>query len=100
LDLHQAIRDFNPEGAFGPRHLHTLPNRVIPPFDATNFDHAKVRDLAKQLFTATGPLMAADQHISNPSHLITSRRRQLRNQLKQLAEFATLEDVASAVLGI
>jgi len=98
--LTQAIREFNPEGELGPRHLHTLPNRVIPPFDAANLDHVEVRDLAKQLFEAAGPLFAADQHISDPSRPIGSRRRRLRNQLAELAEFVAIEDVASAVLGI
>ena len=32
----EAIRPFNPQGEFGARHLHTLPHRVIPPFDPMN----------------------------------------------------------------
>ena len=98
--LTQAIREFNPEGELGPRHLHTLPNRVIPPFDPTNLDHVEVRDLAEQLSDLAGPLITADTNIADPSKQIASRRRRLRYELKKMAEFAVLEDVAAAVLGI
>lgn len=97
--LTQAIREFNPEGELGPRHLHTLPNRVIPPFDPSNLDHVEVRSLAEQLAGLAGPLIAADQNIADPSKPIATRRRRLRNELKGLAKFSELEDVASAVLG-
>lgn len=96
--LTEAIREFNPEGELGPRHLHTLPNRVIPPFDPSNLDHVEVRSLAEQLDDLARPLIAADQKIADPGKPIAARRRRLRNELKELAEFGALEDVASAVL--
>lgn len=98
--LTQAIREFNPEGELGPRHLHTLPNRVIPPFDPVNVDHVEVRNLAEKLAALARPLVDADENIADPSTPIASRRRRLRNELKTLAEFAELEDLASAVLGV
>ena len=33
--LTEAILPFNPEGDFGPRHIHTLPYRLMPPYDAS-----------------------------------------------------------------
>ncbi len=95
-----AIREFNPEGELGPRHLHTLPNRVIPPFDSASFDHAEVRDLAERLSRLADPLIAADKSIADPTRPIASRRRRLRNELKKLAEFTALEDASAAVLGV
>jgi hypothetical protein len=97
--LTQAIREFNPEGELGPRHLHTLPNRVIPPFDPSNLDHMEVRSLAEQLAGLAGPLIAGEQNIADPGRPIAARRRRLRNGLKELAEFIALEDVARAILG-
>ena len=41
----EAIRPFNPQGEFGARHLHTLPHRVIPPFDLTNGHHQQIAEL-------------------------------------------------------
>lgn len=98
--LSDAIREFNPEGEFGPRHLHTLPNRVIPPFDPENLDHIEVRTLAEQLSDLAAPIIAADQNITDPTKPIASRRRRLRNTLKDLAEYDALEALAGAVLGV
>jgi len=98
--LTEAVREFNPEGELGPRHLHTLPNRVIPPFDPTNLDHAEVMELAEKVSDLAGPLVAADENIADPSKPIASRRRRLRNELKNLSEFTALEDVAAVVLGV
>ena len=97
--LTQAIREFNPEGELGPRHLHTLPNRVIPQFDRTNPDHIEVANLARQLSTLAAPLVAAHRNIADPAKPIASRRRRLRTELKELARFDALEDVAASVLG-
>lgn len=96
--LTQAIREFNPEGELGPRHLHTLPNRVIPPFDPANLDHVELHTMAEQLAALARPLIDADVRIADPSKSIASRRRRLRTELKQLGEFAELEDLATAVL--
>ena len=98
--LTQAIREFNPEGELGPRHLHTLPNRVIPPFDPTNLEHVEVRSLAEKCAALARPMIDADEKIADPNKSIASRRRRLRNELKKSPEFADLENVAKAVLGV
>jgi len=98
--LTEAIREFNPEGELGPRHLHTLPNRVIPPFDPSSSDHVEAASLAEQLSGLARPIMAADAHIADAMKPIASRRRRLRERLKQLPEFQLLEDVATAILGV
>lgn len=98
--LSNAIREFNPEGELGPRHLHTLPNRVIPPFDPENLDQIEAGILAKQLSDLAAPAIASDQNIADPTKPIASRRRRLRNTLKDLAEYAVLEELAGAVLGV
>lgn len=96
--LTEAIREFNPEGELGPRHLHTLPNRVIPTFDPASFDHLEIADLAQQLAALAQPLLAVDERIADPNRSIASRRRCLRSELKQASQFAAIEDVARAVL--
>ncbi len=98
--LTQAIREFNPEGELGPRHLHTLPNRVIPTFEPANLDHVEIRNLAEQLAGLAAPLIAADQNIADPSKPIAARRRRLRRALITHTEFGALEDIAGVVLGI
>jgi hypothetical protein len=98
--LTEAIREFNPEGEFGPRHLHTLPNRITPPFDPDDMDHAEIANLAEQLSVIALSLVADDEIVSDPSKPISARRRRLRNKLKELPEYLALEDLSSAVLAI
>ena len=95
--LTEAIREFNPEGELGPRRLHTLPNRLIPPFDRMNADHVEIRNLAERLAELAVPMIAEDRNIADPVKPIASRRRRLRTGLKELPEFDVLEDVAAAV---
>jgi methylase of polypeptide subunit release factors len=96
--LTAAIRDFNPEGELGPRHLHTLPNRVMPRFDPLNPDHMEISSLARQLSEMAIPLIADDPGIADPCKPIASRRRRLRSALKTEAAFATLESAVESVL--
>lgn len=97
--LTEAIQEFNPEGELGPRHLHTLPNRVIPVFDSASSDHVEVGNLASRLARLALPLISATPNIANPGKPIASRRRLLRSKLKELLEFGELEDLATAILG-
>ena len=97
--LTRTISKFIPEGELGPRHLHTLPNRVIPKFDPGRQNHLKVATLAERLSVLAQPLIAADDRVSDPSNPIAARRRRLRNKLKQLPDFLALEKVCATILG-
>ena len=44
-----AIRTFNPQGEFGARHVHTLPHRVISPFDPMNDDHQQITEFTTRV---------------------------------------------------
>ena len=96
--LTEAIREFNPEGELGPRHLHTLPNRVIPVFNPNNTDHIEIGNLAKIISGTGRTLIAANESIYDSSRPVSARRRRLRNMLKDLPEYTALEDVAATVL--
>ena len=45
----EAITPFNPKGAFGERHIHALPYRLMPAFDPANEDHLRVGAERKML---------------------------------------------------
>jgi hypothetical protein len=47
--LWEAISDFQPEGGFGKRHIHTLPYKIIPRFDTENDTHLSVVEATKAL---------------------------------------------------
>jgi len=94
-----AIAPFNPKGAFGERHIHALPYRLIPPYDAANADHARIAELAQQLTQLSSDLIAADAYLANPDHLLPVRRSKLRRQLQQVPSFLESEVICAAMLG-
>jgi len=96
--LTDAIREFNPEGELGPRHLHTLPNRVTPTFDPSDRVHVQISNLAKRLSVKAMEVLTKDDLISDPSRSIAGRRRRLRNLLKKSTEFSALEDASTVIL--
>ncbi|MGH8250083.1 MAG: hypothetical protein ACREVI_05205 [Steroidobacteraceae bacterium] len=95
----QAILPFNPKGAFGERHIHALPYRLMPPFDADNEDHQRIAVLAEQIAGTARATIAADDYLNDPNNALAVRRRKLRTQLKARAEFKELEKLCANVLG-
>lgn len=96
--LTDAIRAFVPSGKFGERHLHTLPNRVMPPFNSQDQNHIDIARLAQELSLCASAIGAADARVADPTSPISSRRRLLRGELKKLAEYAALETACQVVL--
>ena len=95
----EAITPFNPKGAFGERHIHALPYRLMPAFDPANGDHHQVATLARQVAALAGEIVAADAYLLDPNRALTARRTRLRMQLHQIAPFRELEQLCAAVLG-
>ena len=93
----EAIRPFNPQGEFGARHLHTLPHRVIPPFDMANGDHQQIAELTARLSErARDAALAAA--IRSPNGAIAARRRRLRAVVRALDDCSVLEELCDAIL--
>ena len=95
----EAITPFNPRGAFGERHIHALPYRLMPAFDAANEDHLQVATLARQIAALAGEIVAADAYLCDPNRALTTRRTRLRTRLQEIAPFRELEQLCAAVLG-
>lgn len=79
--LAEYIRPYLPEGAFGGRHLHTLPVRTMPKFDPIDAEHAEIvratRNLIRQLNGArvdSGGLGMLDLNRRLQSRRIAARR--------------------------
>lgn len=47
--LSAAIREFQPEGGFGPRHIHTLPYKMIPQFNEDDPIHIEIVKKTREL---------------------------------------------------
>ena len=93
-----SVRQFNPPGEFGERHLHTLPNRIIPPFNKSRRKHREVARLAKKLSIIADSIIHSDARIKDPAKPIQIRRRILRMQLAVLPEHKRLENICRDIL--
>jgi methylase of polypeptide subunit release factors len=95
----EAIAPFNPKGAFGERHIHALPYRLMPAFDPTNDDHLRIAMLARKLGNLAQTAITGDAYLSNPARALTARRTRLRRMLIDTQEMAELELLCAAALG-
>lgn len=95
----RAIAPFNPKGAFGERHIHTLPYRLMPPYDTGNEAHKRIAVLAEQIAAKAEAFVADDDYLNDPNKALSVRRRKLREVLTATAEFVELETLCASVLG-
>lgn len=95
----EAISPFNPKGDFGERHIHTLPYRLMPPFDPANEDHIRIAALAREVADAAAAIANADEYLSDSSRALPARRRKMRSALLKNAAFGELETLCAAALG-
>ena len=98
--LTAAILPFNPEGDFGPRHIHTLPYRLMPPYDSVNDDHRAVATAARIVANEAAAIVAEDAYIGDPDRSLQVRRRKLREQLAESESFQELDRLCGTILGI
>lgn len=95
--INEVIQDFQPEGAFGKRHIHSLPFGVTPPFDETQTAHQEVVKQTKRLLAEYAEAKANDPELRdllNPNRSTLARRRSvITAKLKQLPSY---EDYAIA----
>ena len=97
--LTEAILPFNPEGDFGPRHIHTLPYRLMPAFDSANEDHQRIAELARQLAAIAAAAKAGDAYLGDPNRSLPVRRRKMREALAATDEMKELGKLCAALLG-
>jgi methylase of polypeptide subunit release factors len=95
----QAIMPFNPKGAFGERHIHALPYRLMPPFDPTNDDHLRIAVLARESAVIARTIVDEDDYLSDPNRALTSRRIKLRDRLCETDQLREMETLCAAALG-
>jgi len=98
--LTKATLPFNPKGDFSERHLHTLPYRMMPEYNAENADHQKIADLAKKLAAIAEGHCTTDAYLNNPAKALPARRRKLRELIGGSPLLPQLEALAEAALGV
>jgi methylase of polypeptide subunit release factors len=96
--ISQAVKAFNPKGEFGARHLHTLPNRVIPAFNSKDPRHQQLAALAKRLHADANAVIQNTPPLRDLSKPVAGRRSRLRKILDEGALVKKLEALAAEVL--
>lgn len=84
--LAEYIRPFVPEGAFGERHLHTLPPKAMPKFDPADIDHAEIVKTTRNLIRQLDDIRADPSALEmlNPNRKLQSRRTAARHLIESL----------------
>ena len=99
--LWEAISDFQPEGGFGKRHIHTLPYKIIPTFDSDNDSHINVVN-ATRILMEEWKEACRDEHFMNlidpNSGSLPARRKRQQMKIREMASFNTYSMVCSEVL--
>lgn len=101
--LDKIISDFQPEGAQGRRHVHTLPYNVTPCFDPDNEAHKQVVDKTRALRDHLIAELATPEllpYCSPAFRNLQQRRRQIRASMQQLPEYSEYEDSCRSVYGV
>ena len=95
----EAITPFNPKGAFGERHIHALPYRLMPRFDPKNEDHTNIWALARLISEEAAKIVGDDDYLQDPNKALTRRRTRLRERLWRTDDFKQLDRLCSSALG-
>jgi hypothetical protein len=99
--ISSIIREFQPRGAFGERHVHTLPFGVTPPFDESQVSHLSVVDATRNLMSEYAVLRNTIGELLNPnSGSLSSRRKKIFQKIKELPSFDVYEAACRDLYGI
>lgn len=101
VTLSIAISDFQPQGGFGARHIHTIPYKIIPRYDVSNDAHANIVAKTRALISewiAYCDNNAVGKYLQPNSGSLNSRRRKLHEKLKILDSYSDFEEACGIVL--
>jgi hypothetical protein len=97
--MRDRISDFIPEGAFGGRHLHTMPSKAIPVFDPSDDNHVRVSNLTSEIIEEAKSMSLANQtsHLFSSSLTLASRRTKIRGMIEQLPVYVEFENACTSI---
>lgn len=101
VTLSAAISDFQPQGGFGARHIHTIPYKIIPRFDANNDAHIEVVSGTRSLITEWTGFCNSDKvgkYLLPNSGSLNSRRRKLQTALRAMTSYGKYEEACGSIL--
>ena len=100
--LADAIKDFQPEGGFGKRHIHTLPYKIMPHYDLEQPLHTNVVAATRTLMSEWDEICCTDATLAEKLHpnsgALHSRRRRQQSVIKTLGAYENYAAACSEVL--
>lgn len=100
--INNAIKEFQPEGNYGKRHIHTLPLGLISEYDPNDERHARVVEAARLLQARIKRACNEDQGLAsclNPAgSTLSSRRKRFQQFYRDLPEFERLNDACTEAI--
>lgn len=99
--LSAAISDFQPQGGFGARHIHTIPYKIIPRFNANDNAHMDLIKATRGLITEWNDFCKTDSvgnYLKPNSGSLNSRRRKLQTAIKSMASYNEYEEACRNIL--
>ena len=97
-----AIADFQPDGGFGKRHIHTLPYKIIPKYDPNNPLHNEVISATENLMSEWIGICETDEifrGLLSPNRgSLNSRRRTQQKKIRELSTYSSYETACESVL--
>ena len=99
--LSAAISDFQPQGGFGARHIHTIPYKIIPRFNADDDSHMEVVTRTKEIIAEWNEFCNSDKigkYLVPNSGSLNSRRRKLQTALKTMPSYVKYEEACTSIL--
>ena len=84
--LRELLKGLIPQGAFGDRHLHTLPSKAIPKFDPTDTTHQSVVAATRCVISDLQPALTGQdtKHLFSPNRGLAQRRSAVRGLIENL----------------
>lgn len=101
VTLSNAISDFQPQGGFGARHIHTIPYKIIPRFDISDDAHMEVVATTKELINEWKKYCGSakeGKYLLPNSGSLNSRRRKLQAALRTMSSYGMYEEACSSIL--
>jgi hypothetical protein len=89
--INEKISTFQPEGAFGKRHIHSLPFAITPPYNSDEPIHRDVVEQTRRLLAEYEQRKADDEKLSamlDPNRGALARRRKvIKTVIKELLSY-------------
>lgn len=102
--VNEVIEDFQPEGAFGKRHIHSLAFGVTPPYDETQTAHQQVVENTILLIAEYEDAKINDPELRrmlDPNVSTLARRRKvITNSLKTLSNYNDYSNACRVLYGV